>query len=102
MSLSIAILITIIILLSILSMLLLWREWARKEKRIENLEKQVADLQKANCQRLPYKSFQELLDAMVAIDKELEERNFYNSLLENAKGHIANAMAVGTKRQKDK
>lgn len=100
MSISVVVLIAIIILLSILSMLLLCRDWSRREKQIEKLEKQIADLQKANCQRLPYKSFQELLDAMIALDKEIEERKFQTSLLENAAGHIANAMSVGTKREK--
>lgn len=81
-------------------MFLLWREWSRREKQIEKLEKQVQELQEANRQRLPYKSFEELLDAMAALDIELETRKLQTDYLENVKGHIANAMKVGTKREK--
>lgn len=93
---------TIIVLaLAIFCLYLLSREWSRREKQIADLLKRVRDLEKANLQRLPYRSYEELLNAMAAIDKELGERSFYISLLENAKGHIANAMKAGTKREKD-
>ncbi len=96
-------LVSSVILLSLLSMVLLWREWDRREKRITELEKRVQELQHANRQRLPYKSFEELLDAMAALDIELETRKLQTDYLENVKGHIANAMTVGTKReQKEK
>jgi len=93
-------LILAIVLLSILSMYLLARDWTRRERQIEKLEKQIADLQQANRQRLPYKSFEELLDAMAALDVELESRKLQTDFLENARGHIANAMKVGTKGEK--
>jgi len=93
-------LISSVILLSVLSMYLLARDWTRREKQIEKLEKQVADLQQASRYRLPYKSFEELLDAMAALDIELETRKLQTDFLENAKGHITNAMKVGTKGEK--
>lgn len=37
---------------------------------------------------------------MTALDKEQTEMEFYMTLIDNVKGHIRNAMAVGTKRQK--
>lgn len=92
---------TIVIVLSIITAALIARELDRQSRRYRNLEERIKKLEEANSQRLPYRSFEELLDAMAALDKELEERSFYNSLLENAKGHIANAMKVGTKREKD-
>lgn len=87
-----------------LSTVFIWREWLHKEKdlrqKINALSGQIDKLEKANAMRLPYKSFEELLNAMAALDKEIYERNFQTSLLENATGHIANAMAIGTKREK--
>jgi len=80
-------------------MYLLARDWNRREKQIADLQKQVHDLEQANRQRLPYKSFEELLDAMAALDVELESRKLQTDFLENARGHIANAMTVGTKRE---
>ena len=95
-------LISSVIFLSLLSMVLAWRDWSQREKRIIELEKQVRELQEASRQRLPYKSFEELLDAMAALDIELETRKLQTDFLENAKGHITNAMRVGTKNEKEK
>jgi len=92
--------VSLIIVLSIVCLVLLYREWAYRERRIVTLEKQVIDLQQASRQRLPYKSFEELLDAMAALDIELETRKLQTDFLENAKGHITNAMRVGTKKEK--
>lgn len=85
--------------LSLACLFLLSREWNRREKKICELETRIHNLENANKQRLPYKSFEELLNAMSALDKEIEERKFQTSLIENAAGHIANAMKVGTKRE---
>ena len=89
----------ITIALGLICLYFLAREWNRQEKQITDLAKRVRDLETANVQRLPYKSFEELLDAMAALNKEIEERKFQTSLIENAAGHIANAMKVGTKRE---
>jgi hypothetical protein len=81
-------------------MYLLAREWNCRERQLRDLAKRVNDLEAANRQRLPYKSFEELLDAMAALDIELETRKLQTDYLENVKGHIANAMKVGTKGEK--
>jgi hypothetical protein len=90
---------SLIIFVSLICLFLLGREWARREKQISDLTKRIRDLETANRQRLPYRSYEEILNAMAALDKELSERNFYTSLIENAKGHLANAMKAGTKRE---
>ena len=89
-----------ILALAMVCLFLLSREWNRRERQIRDLSKRVTDLEKANLQRLPYKSFEELLDAMAALDIEITERKLQTDFLENARGHIANAMKVGTKREK--
>ena len=89
-----------LVVLSIICLLFITREWSRRDKQINNLTRRVNDLEQANLQRLPFRSYEEILNAMAALDKELEERNFYNSLIENAKGHLTNAMSAGTKREK--
>lgn len=90
--------ITTIVLL-ILCFVLLGREWSRNEKRIHALEQAVEKLETSNKQRLPYKAFEDLLNAMAALDKEQTEMEFHVSLIDNARGHIANAMKVGTNRE---
>jgi len=92
-------LIVIILILTLICLYFLAREWNRRDRQIDDLRKRVRDLEQANLQRLPHKSFEEILNAMVALDKEITERNFQTSLLENAKGHLTNAMAAGTKRE---
>jgi hypothetical protein len=90
----------IIIFLVSICLFLIGREWARNEKRIQDMEKRVTDLESASRQRLPYKAFEEMLDAMAALDKEKTEMEFHTSLIDNAMGHMANAMKVGTVREK--
>ena len=87
-------------LLSIVVLAFLALEIYRTYSRINDMEMRIRNLEDANRLRLPHRSQEELLNAMAVLDKELEERNFYNSLIENAHGHIANALSVGTKREK--
>ena len=54
----------------------------------------------ASRQRLPYRAFEEMLNAMAALDKEKSEMEFHTSLIDNAMGHMANAMRAGTVREK--
>jgi len=42
----------------------------------------------------------EIMHAMAALNKELAERKFDNDLIENAMGHMTNALSAGTKREK--
>ena len=91
--------ITIILLIAFCA-ILLFRDWQRQESRLREMEKRIQDLEAANRQRLPYKAFEEMLNAMAALDKEKSESEFRTSLIDNAIGHMANAMKVGTTREK--
>ena len=90
----------IIIGLVALCVYLLGRDWKRNEERIREMEKRVQDLESASRQRLPYRAFEEMLNAMAALDKEKSEMEFHTSLIDNAMGHMANAMRAGTVREK--
>lgn len=92
-------LIVIIIALSLLCLFLLSREWVRREKQISELTKRIRALEQANLQRLPYKSFEEILNGMAALEILEREADFKQDLIQNAKAHFVNAMASGTKRE---
>ncbi len=65
----------------------------------QNLEKRVEKLELAGKQRLPGRSYEEILDAMAALDALEHEEQFKNDLRQNAKAHLIKAMTVGTKRE---
>lgn len=90
---------TVITILVIIIALLLWREIHGHLQRVNGLEKRIADLEKANLQRLPYPAFEEILNGMAALDVLERESEFKQDVIKNAKAHFANAMAAGTKRQ---
>jgi hypothetical protein len=89
----------IILILSLICLYLLSREWNRREKQITELTKRVRDLEQANLQRLPYKSFEEILNGMAALEILEREAEFKTDVIQNAKAHFVNAMAAGTKRE---
>jgi len=79
---------------------LLAREFNAQYERHKNLEKRITDLEIKSLQRIPFRSQEELLDTMAAISRYMEERKIQDTFIENAAGHITNAMRVGTKREK--
>ena len=93
---------TAVIILSVICTLFLLLEIARYVKRMSELEKRLKALEDANRKRMPYQSQEELIDAMTAISLYLEERKIQDTFIENAAGHITNALAVGTKREQEK
>lgn len=95
-------LIVVIIALSLIVLFLLSREWTRRERQISELTKRVRDLENAQLQRLPYKSFEEILNGMAALDILEQEADFKTEVIRNAKAHFSNAMTAGTKREKGK
>ena len=97
-----SLLISITLLLVIVCLGLSLYDRYRCDQQMQNLKSRIRKLEEANRQRLPYKSFEELLNAMAALDVELSERKLQTDFLENARGHIANAMKAGTKRDKEK
>lgn len=89
----------IIILLIAVCVCLMFREWHRTEARISGIEERMHELEAVNRKRMPYKAMEELLDAMAALDKEKSEMQFHVSLIDNARGHMMNAMKSGTVRE---
>lgn len=89
----------IILVLSIVCLSLLLREWNRREKQMAELTKRVRDLENANNKRLPHRAADELLDAMAVLDLEIEKQEIETERLKNIQAHITNAMATGTKRE---
>lgn len=89
-----------IIVLSVVCSIFLLAEIVRHVKRMSELEKRLKALEDANRKRMPYQSQEELIDAMTAISLYLQERKIQDTFIENAAGHITNALAVGTKREK--
>lgn len=89
-----------IIVLSVVCSIFLLAEIVRHVKRMSELEKRLKALEDANRKRMPYQSQEELIDAMTAISFYLQERKIQDTFIENAAGHITNALAVGTKREK--
>lgn len=68
--------------------------------RNRDLEQRVTRLEETSRKRMPYAAADELLDAMAALDKLTMDVDVLNAIKENARGHIANALRVGTKEQK--
>jgi hypothetical protein len=92
-------LVLIVLLLFIFCLFLLARDWNRREKQISELTRRVRDLEKASPMRLPYKSFEEILNGMAALEILEREADFKQDVIKNAKAHFTNAMATGTKRE---
>jgi len=97
---------TILFIFTIVSVALLMREYMDSKNRLSNVEKnnqnleaRVTKLENASRQRLPYASAESILDAMAALDALEHEESFKNTLIQNAKAHLINSMAVGTKRE---
>ena len=78
---------------------LLYVEWRKTDIRLNDIETRMHKLETANRQRLPYRAMEEMLDAMAALDKEKTEMEFHVSLIDNAIGHMTNAMKTGTTRE---
>ncbi len=78
---------------------LLYSAWVHTDKRVTAIETRMRELENANRKRMPYRAMEELLDAMAALDKEKSEMQFHVSLIDNARGHMMNAMKSGTVRE---
>lgn len=97
---------TIIFLFTLGAMALLMREWfegknrlSNVEKKNEDLETRVSKLEAAHSKRMPYASAESILDAMAALDALAAEESFKQTLIENARAHLTNSLAAGTKRE---
>lgn len=91
--------ISVILLIAVCAVLLA-RDLNHRDQRLRDMEKRLHDLEAADRKRMPFKSQEELLDAMAAISRYMEERKIQDAFIENAAGHITNAMSIGTVREK--
>lgn len=87
------------LILAILSIALLWREWDRREKRVANLEKRIIELEANKNSRTPQRAADELLDAIAMLDLDIEKDEIEIERKRVIKAHVINALNVGTKRE---
>lgn len=81
-----------------LSAFLLFREFTGLHKKVDDLGKRMKKLEEASCKRLPFKAYDETLDAMAALDALEHAEDFRQILIQNAKAHLIKSMTVGTKK----
>ena len=106
--------IIVIALLTVITAVLIYHEYAEKRREVNKVEKEnqalrenvealevrMEKLEAANRKRMPYEAMEDLLNARAALDREKEEHKFFVSLIENAEAHIEKAMTTGTKKGK--
>lgn len=78
------------------AMLLIWVV-TEQRRTIKDLLTRVTSLEACNRKRMPYAAQDELLDAMAVLDRLTMDADVMNAIRENVRGHIANALQVGTK-----
>lgn len=78
---------------------MLYRDLRHTNQIIKEHTARIEKLESANKQRLPYRSQEEILDAMAALDALQHELSFKNNLVDNAKAHLSKSMQVGTTRE---
>lgn len=83
--------------------LMLMREIGHVRKQFESetshLDQRIRQLEEAARKRVPYRTQEELLDAMAALDAFDREVDLGKAMIHNAKAHIAKGLEIGTKRE---
>ena len=92
-------LLIVIGILTVMAALGAMREYMGTKSKVESLEERMKKLEEANRKRMPYAAYEELLNAMAALDVHEREIDFEKSVMENAKAHLTKAMSAGTKRE---
>jgi len=92
-------LICVITILTLFGAVGLIREYMNIKRTVDSHEERMKKLEEANRKRMPYAAYEELLNAMAALDVHEREIDFEKSIMENAKAHLAKAMSTGTKRE---
>ena len=90
------IVIVLLIVIIALSAAMLYREFKHMNDR---LEARITKLEEASKKRVPYRTQEELLDAMAALDAFENEVDLGKTMIVNAKAHIAKGLQVGTNRE---
>jgi len=70
---------------------------AAQVRKNRDMERRVTKLEEAGRKRIPYGVAEEVMDAMAALDKFVFEKEFYDGIVDNVRGHLANALKTGTK-----
>ncbi len=97
MEISSGVLVSILLVIIIaLSAFMLYREFKHMNER---LEARIIKLEEASKKRVPYRTQEELLDAMAALDAFENEVDLGKAMINNAKAHIAKGLQVGTNRE---
>jgi predicted Holliday junction resolvase-like endonuclease len=92
----IVIVIVQLVIVMAFSAFMLYREFKHMNAR---LEARISKLEEASKKRVPYRTQEELLDAMAALDAFENEVDLGKAMIENAKAHIAKGLQVGTKQE---
>lgn len=87
-------------LIAIAAVLAIYREWTGLKATVRSQEERLAKLEESSRLRLPYKSYEEMLDLMAAVEIAEQDLKFKSNILDNIRGHAENAMKVGTKNGK--
>lgn len=98
--------IIIAVLIGIWALRAIYSDWSKmkrqidaQDERIRLQSERIEKLESANRTRMPYKAVEEILDARAALGRLKEEYRLYTDFIENAEGHLDNAVTTGTKRE---
>ena len=93
--------IVLAVLIGVGTLLGLYREWSSLRTQVRMQGERIANLEKAARLRMPHQAMEAILDARAALNKYKEEVLYEVSLIENAEGHLGDALSAGTKREEN-
>lgn len=86
------------LIIAALILYLVYREWAALKATVHTQGERIAKLEESSRLRMPRQAMESILDARAALNKYKEEVQYELSLIENAEGHLGNALTSGTKQ----
>lgn len=93
------VIVSLITVFVMLFLFLIYKKYDEMNRMIAEMGKRLNKLESANRKRMPYEAYEHLIDAMSALDAEEREVEIKRIFLGNARSHMEQAMAAGTKRE---